>query len=381
MQPLPNVYDLEGRGRPKITFFFPGYINRKGCYDHDGNSDVTKAILEILADRFRVKYNSSDVNAITKTIAEIPITPQEAILRTKGNMFPVTPLTERLNQLDANPNEYSDVYVGKLVQRKGNVEFVPTGDTPIREFPTKDNKVSGALEIFNMPERDSTGKVPSGRYIMGHDPVDNDVADTMSLTSTFVLDLFTDRIVAEWTGRLDYADDNFEQVRLLCLFYNAQCLYEQNKKGLFAYFSKFNCLHLLADTPEYLKDKQIIKTTGYGNSSKGVNATVAVNNYANERIKDWLLKPVPTIIQEDGKDKEITVANLYFIRNRALIKELIMCNPDINVDRVRALGMVMLFREAQMILYQGNISAERNEKARANSLANDAFFEENYNGQ
>jgi hypothetical protein len=201
------------------------------------------------------------------------------------------------------------------------------------------------------------------------------------LISTFVLDLFTDRIVAEWTGRLDYADDNFEQVRLLCLFYNAQCLYEQNKKGLFAYFSKYNCLHLLADTPEYLKDKQIIKATGYGNSSKGVNATVAVNNYANERIKDWLLKPVPTIVQEDGKDKEITIANLYFIRNRALIKELIMCNPDINVDRVRALGMVMLFREAQMILYQGNISAERNEKARANSLANDPFFDENYNGQ
>jgi hypothetical protein len=52
-----------------------------------------------------------------------------------------------------------------------------------------------------------------------------------------VLDLFTDRIVAEYTGRQDYANDNFEIVRLLCLFYNGKCLYEQNKKGLFSYFS------------------------------------------------------------------------------------------------------------------------------------------------
>ena len=53
-----------------------------------------------------------------------------------------------------------------------------------------------------------------------------------------------------------------------------------------------NCLHLLADTPEYLKDKQIIKEIGWGNKAKGVNASLAVNNYANELIKEWLIKPV-----------------------------------------------------------------------------------------
>ena len=51
------------------------------CYDKDGNSDVNKALIEILLDRYKVKYNSTDINAITKRIAEIPITPQEAILR------------------------------------------------------------------------------------------------------------------------------------------------------------------------------------------------------------------------------------------------------------------------------------------------------------
>lgn len=379
MYGIPNVFDKEGQGRKDITFFFPGYINRKGCYDKDGNSDVTKALLEILENRYRVKYNSTDINSITKTIAEIPITPQEAIFRTKGNLFPITQLNERIIALDSNPKEYNDVYVGTLVQRdNGTVEFKPTNDIPIRDFPTKDNKVRGAIEIFQMPEKDKNGKVFSNRYILGHDPVDDDTSNTMSLTSTFVLDLFTDKIVAEYTGRQSYADDNFEIVRLLCLFYNGKCLYEQNKKGIFAYFSQRNCVYLLADTPTYLKDKMIIKEIGYGNKAKGVNATAAVNNFANERIKNWLIKPVITIIKEDGVDKEVTVPNLHFIRNRALLKELVLFNPDINVDRVRALGMVMLYREEFMILYQGNINSQRNEDAINNSLANDPFFVNNY---
>lgn len=85
--------------------------------------------------------------------------------------------------------------------------------------------------------------------------VDNDQAESSSLSSTFVLDLFTDRIVAEYTGRQAFAEDNYEIVRLLCLFYNAKCMYESNKKGLYGYFSKMGCTHLLADTPEYLRDK------------------------------------------------------------------------------------------------------------------------------
>jgi len=75
MYGIPNVYDLEGTGRREITFFFPGYLDRKGCYDNNGNSDVTKALMEILIDRYTLKYNSSDINSITKRIAEIPITP------------------------------------------------------------------------------------------------------------------------------------------------------------------------------------------------------------------------------------------------------------------------------------------------------------------
>ena len=376
---IPNVFDKPRQGRATFGFFFPSYVNRKGCYNKDGVSDVVKALIQILMARYKAKY-SSNPNSVVRVIAEMPITPAEAIIKVKAAYFPVVSLQERLRQLETDPKAFSDVYVGRLVQEsKGSdVKFEITDDIPIRQYEGVDNSTPGALEIFEMPEKNSQGKVYSDRYIIGHDPVDNDQAESNSLSSTIVLDLFTDRIVAEYTGRQPFANDNYEIVRMLCLFYNAKCLYEANKKGIYAYFSTMNCSHLLADTPEYLREKQLVKYSSFGSNSKGVNATAAVNAYANMLIRDWLLKPVTMPIIEDGEEKIITVPNLSFIRNKALIEELIAFNPEINVDRIRALGMVMLYREEKIILYQGLFDKEARDKAEAGYLGNDDYFSRNY---
>lgn len=380
MYALPNVFDKFNQGRPYFVFFFPGYINRKGCYNHDGVSDVIKALIEILMNRYRVKYNSTDPNTIIKTIAEVPITPAEAIVKTGVNMFPVADLTERLGQLDSNPREYDDVYTGDLTLNKsGIVEFKPTFDMPIREFPHKDNKIEGAFEIFQMPEIDKrTGKAYNARYILGCDPYDDDESNTMSLGSVWVLDLWTDRIVAEYTGRPPFADDFFEKVRRLCLFYNGRMNYENNKKGLFAYFSRMNCTYLLTDQLEFLKDKQMVKDTGYGNKAKGTNATEAINAFARNRLRAWLLRPVTVIKTIDGEEQETEIPNLFTLRSRAFIKELINYNSEGNFDRISAAGMLMLLREDRIILYQGKVSREKQEKADSSYLGNDPFFKNNY---
>ena len=377
MYALPNVFDKEGQSKPYITFFFPGYMNRKGCYDENGNSDVTKAILEILIDRYRVKYNSSDVNSITKTIAEIPITPQEAILRTKGNIFPITEITQRLTEIDSNPSFYDDTYIGDLVlNSRGEVEFVMNKSlTPIREFPVKDINVEGALEIYEMPQK-INDKVPYERYIASLDNYENDQAESVSLGSMFVLDLWTDRIVAEYTGRPMFADDLNEKFRLLCMFYNAKGLVENNKKNTFAYFSRMTSLHLLADTPEYLKSRQILKAQSFGNSVKGVPMTVPIRNFAFGLIRDWLLKPVTVSREEEGQIITSTVPNLFFIKDRALLLELSKYNPDGNFDRIMSLCQLMIYREEKMILYQGDMT--RANRKPSTYLGNDPFFKRNY---
>lgn len=378
---VENIYDKEGQGRARFVYFFPGYLNRAGCYDKDGNSDVTKALLEILQDRYKVKYNSSDINAITKRIAEIPITPQEAILKSRGNIFPITEITQRLNEIDNNPSFYDDVYVGTLsMNSSGEVTFNPiTEDRPIREFPLKDNKAAGALEIYEMPQK-VQGKVPYERYLCSLDNYENDEANTMSLGSIFVLDLWTDRIVAEYTGRPAFADDLNELCRKICIFYNCKCLYESNKKNTFAYFSRVNSLHLLADTPEYLKNRQLIKTTSFGNSSKGVSATIPIINFGMGLIRDWLLKPVFVTNETEEGTTVTSIPNIHFIKNRALLKELMLYNPAINVDRIMSLVQLMLYREEKMILYQGDIKREAN-RVPSDYLGNDPFFNNNYDNR
>lgn len=96
----------------------------------------------------------------------------------------------------------------------------------------------------------------SNRYIAGGDTFDDDSSDTLSLGSIYVLDLFTDEIVCEYTGREDFADQFYEKCRLICLYYNARLNYENNKKGLYTYFSKMHCIYLLTEVLDYLKSKE-----------------------------------------------------------------------------------------------------------------------------
>lgn len=371
-----NVYDKEKQGKAQFGYFFPSYINRAGCYNKDGISDVVKALIEIFNFRYKLKY-TSEPKSLLRAIAEDPITPAEAIIKVKAAYFPIQALTERALELDSDPNAYNDVYIGALTLKDGEVKFSPTNDIPIRKYGVE-NDTPGALEIYEMPEKNPhTGKVPNTRYIIGHDPVDNDQAESSSLSSTFVLDLWTDKIVAEFTGRKQFADDNFEIVRLLCLFYNAKCLFESNKKGIYAYFSKMNCSHLLAETPDYLREKQLIKYSSFGSNKYGVNANAAINNYANGLIREWLIKPVEIAVNKNGEDEIIHTQNLYLLRCRALIEELVSFNTENNFDRIRALGMVMLYREEKMILYQGNPSRDQDEIP-SDYLGNDEFFTINY---
>lgn len=378
IESLKNVYDKKGQGRDTFGFFFPSYINRAGCYNKDGISDVVKALLQVLMNRYKAKYGA-DPTSVLRVIAEDPITPAEAIIKVKDAYFPVAALNERAQQLDTNPHIYDDIYVGELFFNNSNqVEFRPTGDIPIRKFPV-DNDTKGALEIYAMPEKDSTGTVFNNRYILGYDPTNNDQAESHSLASVFVFDLFTDRIVAEFTGRTEFADDMHEIVRKLCLFYNGKVLYESNIKGCYSYMEKMHSTYLLADTPQYLRDKQIIKYSGFGSSAKGVSATAPVNNFANRLIKDWFNKLVPIERTDENGNKEIIqTPSLYLLKTRALIEEAIQFNPEINVDRIRALGMVMLYREEYVILYGNNLNKESREKVRKDDPSNDPFFQRNY---
>jgi hypothetical protein len=94
-------------------------------------------------------------------------------------------------------------------------------------------------------------------------------------------------------------------------------------------------------------------------------------------LRNWLLKPTAVIQEVDGEMQEVLVPNLFTLRDRAFIKELINFNPDGNFDRISSHIMLMLLREDRLIAYQGDLQKSK-EDSDPDYLGNDKFFEKNY---
>ncbi len=347
---LKNVYD-KVHSASISSMFVGGYMNVQGCYDENGNSDIVRALVQILLRRQKIRRKSDDPNDLVQERAETPITPQEAVLRVEGSLFPIQDLKDHLSEISVNQDKFlRSHYVGRFkASMEGKTDFVlNTSLVPVREFPIKDNlnKV-GAVEIFEHPVRLSDGRVPRLRYIMGIDPYDDDHSTTTSLGSAFVLDRFTDRIVAEYTGRPALANEFYEMCLRMARYYNAIINYENDKKGLYAYFFNKNCLHYLCDNPEILSEKDLVKIhNNYGNKKKGTNSSTAVNAWARRLQADWLISNAYGTGGVDDEGNDIPpLMNLQQVRSIGYLKELIAWHPDLeNADRVSAMGMLMILR-------------------------------------
>ena len=373
---LPNVFDKNSTGETKCGFFWGSYLNRNGCYDKTtGEPDVTKAIFEVLLDRYLVKKGAGDSKAITQKKAEEPITPQDAVMRVEGTIFPVADLKDYLAEIIPDMARFtSSHYIGRFdINGVGEVNFTSTDSVyPIRDFPALDNRL-GAVEIFEMPKRVKD----ESRYIIGQDGYDDDeVTYSVSLGSVFAFDTWTRRIVAEYTGRPATANEFYEIVYRMARFYNGKIMYENNKKGLFNYFANVKkSLEMLADTPEYLSNKQIIKAVNINNTTKGVNATLEVNKLARRLQADWMVEDAyveEKVYDEDGNDTSPKIPNYRKIRSIGYLKEAIAWNNDINCDRISALGMVMLYA-AELQKYETSFRKER-----VKGIGDDPFFKKHY---
>lgn len=367
---IENVYDMNPAGT--CGFFVSEYMNKSNCYDKDGNSDVIKALVEILEDRQRVKKGASDPNTIIQEMADRPITPQEAVMRKEGSLFPIYELKQRLGEIAVDSKILDASWKGRMVTEGGKLKHKVTTTTKIiTKFPHSEQR-PGGIEIFEHPITDKEGNIPRWRYIAGCDPVDDDGSGTMSLISTFIMNTLTGDIVAEYTGRPQITEEYFEQQRLLLSYYNAMMNYENNKKGLYTYYRNMNSLNLLCETPEILRDQMNITISKIGNKRFGTPASKAVNVYGLNLIKKWLLSPSLHQKEPTTEDEVVeTTLNLHRIRSKPLLEELIAWHPDGNFDRVSALGMLLIYRED---IYKYLTNIEDNESKEAEHA--DFFFKQ-----
>ena len=369
---VKNIFD-KNSDQNICSFFFPEYLNRSSCYDENGNSDVIKALLQIFTERNKIRFGTSDPNILVQEKAERPITPQEAIMRKEGSIFPVLDLKDYL--ADIMPRQESFIgphYVGRLrTDPTGHITWKPDDTVNIiRDYPIKHSisKVGG-VEIFEQPVKGPRGIPPVGIYIAGTDPVDDDHSSTDSVCCTYIMNVLTDRIVAEYTSREHTAEQYYENTLRLLQYYNAQCNYENDKKGMFAYFKKKHCLHYICDTPEILKDMDMVKSNMYGNKAKGTNSGKRINEWGRRLLADWMVTPS---YKEDPEEED--VMGMYKIRSIGLLKEAIAWNPDGNFDRISAMGMLMIMREDRINRRPTNYHEDDKETMK------DPFFKKFFDG-
>ena len=379
---LKNVFD-KNVDNTTCGFFSPSYLNRKGCYDEDGNSDVVKALSQIIINRLTIKYGTSDQSALTQEKAEDPITPLEAFLRVNTSVFPVIDIKDYLTDIIPNQEGFiSQHYVGDIVYSGDNTaSWRLNADIEIlRTYPIREVNQDGGWEIFERPKNGEDGKPPQGRYIQGVDPIDSDSGT--SLYSAFIFDLWTDTIVAEFTGRRKTANENYELSLRGAMYYNAQINYENNLKGLYAYFENRHKLQYLMDTPSILRDQNMVKQSfSIGNKSLGTPANKAVNTWARKLLADWMLSrhqvtEKEIIISADKEDDaEIPEIKLRTIRSLGLLREASQWNKDGNFDRISAMGMVMIAREELYKYTERNKFSEHDDNN--DVLDNDEFLNNN----
>jgi hypothetical protein len=103
-----------------------------------------------------------------------------------------------------------------------------------------------------------------------------------------------------------------------------------------------------------------------------------VNALGRTLLRTWLLTPHTEVTIVDNKETEVSVLNLYKLRSRALIQELMLYNDFGNFDRISSMGMLMLLRADRLILYDGKLSEDSEKERMKGYLGDDPFFKTNY---
>lgn len=302
-------------------------------------TNVDRALKAIEDEREEAK-KSPTRSKYMGTVINKPLVHSEIFLRMEGSFFPVQDLKMRLSEIEVRDSILSATYKYDFNIINGKVSPSVSTKPVIREFPLRKGfDMDAAVEVIERPKTDQDGFIPNGRYISGWDVVENDGNENVqqSLQSMFIMDSWTGRLVAEYTSRTYLAEDYYETARRLLLFYNAKCNYESNIKGPYAYFKNKNSLHLLVETPEILKDQNLLKGSTIGNKSLGTNT--------NDRIVNWGLGLILSWLEEQAYDREDGVKNIETVLSPGLIKELIQYSKDLNTDRVSALIMLMILRQ------------------------------------
>jgi hypothetical protein len=336
-----NDYDPDQMGDAGFfvddTWYKPPFVDKNGISDRDG------ALKSNLARRDELEKGAKSTVTIDDYMTQYPITPSESFLITTGAYFPAKKIMDQINKITQDKKLANIGIKGHMSadEKTNKAVFVMDEDVYEAPYPFDMKQKEGCVVIYEHPEK-LGDDIPYGLYLASTDPYMHDDSTGDSLGSTFIYKKFysaektSDILVAEYTGRPETTEDYYEQVRLLLLYYNARCLYENQFKDMKTHFQHKQSLHLLAPQPMIVKDiiPKSEVSRGYG-----VHMPIAMKQAAVIYLRDWLKTEISPGITN--------ISKIYSVN---LLKELLRFNFQGNFDRVSSLLVMMIYiKENQKI--------------------------------
>lgn len=367
------IHEIRDEEDPEIIL----HVER--CYDEDGNSNVPRA-LELINQEDQKQQQKSPIDyALWKS--QNPETLDDLYGARESNIFPVHIINPHYNYL---MSEYKDVTV-ELEDTLTGVDHKLVNGI-IADFPvTKTSNKDGCVVIYKFPK-----STKFGLHVAGVDPVSNirRNKNQESLMSCYIYQLAHEfegefvqgEIVASYTGRFEDPEKTYRTILNLIKMYNARTVIENDNKGFIDWMVYNNQQVYMVRRSEIPILRELIP-----NSSISDDYGIRMGSGIQDKVKKYCFEKLIEYLTARIGDEEIVIAGekviktihgVKRIKDRMLLKEMLNYNETLNVDRIIAASIAIMFGtllESRNVFYKVDKRDEKNkvyEPVRLNSLVN-----------
>lgn len=347
---IPNYWSKANR---KCGLFIPKYYAMLKFKDKNGNTRLKEAYKAVIEQR-KIDKEEKDSVSYEVDIMFNPLTPQEMLRPGSSTILPKQEAQNQLNKLDTYDIFRKRAQIGSLIwnplEPRG-VEWKkdlvgslkPITDMRIDDNITFTNK-EGAVIIYEQPPE----YIPSELYWILYDPAANS-GDGESFHSILVYKHFYvgnektlyDTIVAEWIGRKETLDDNYELVVKLAKYFNARIFPEVNIAGFvdwciknrYGSYLEGDAYHLEHEIHGHRAIKRSYNQVGFQlNTRKKI--------WCLRRLRDWLMETK----EVDAISGAPLVKTMDWIFSPRILNEIVnfVDDPKENFDHISSLLGLML---------------------------------------
>lgn len=316
---IPNYFDKNKVG--SIGLFLSICMQSEELKDSEGNTIYEQALIDSILQREK-EYDNADATSFWEFISYNPLYPKEMLRPSTKSVLPVAEMAEWRGLLQEANIWKAKSSVGGFrwdAQEEFKVAWkrdIEQAFTPIHSWG-KDKELNNRTGCWIMYE-DVMYTRPDNLYYILYDPAAQS-GDGTSLHSILVYKhkfvggdkSLQETFVAEFIGRKDTLEKNYEEVIKAAMYYNAKILPETNIPGFVDWCERKGYANYVLNEPRKVMS-EVRRTPQINYYRKGLRVDEHINRWSLTRFADWLNTPV--LVDDDGTPMKRRLQNLYSLR-------------------------------------------------------------------